>query len=139
MKTRRAGVGMLRGCRECRRLGGNAQGNAPEDHGSGLLDGFQALAQEIGVSVLAKGCCETPNFGNWWFEPVFLRRMALEGVGFGVAGVTAGPATRKDRDRCGRPMSPPAGRTSIDQGQCTAEDQRLPRSSASRRLHASDN
>ena len=26
-------------------------GNAPEYHGSGLLDGFQALAQEIGVSV----------------------------------------------------------------------------------------
>ena len=26
-------------------------GNAPEDHGSGLLDGFQTLAQEIGVSV----------------------------------------------------------------------------------------
>jgi hypothetical protein len=31
--------------------GGNAQGNAPEDHGSGLLNGFQALAQETGVSV----------------------------------------------------------------------------------------
>ena len=26
-------------------------GNAPEDHGCGLLDGFQALAQKIGVSV----------------------------------------------------------------------------------------
>ena len=38
---------MLSGCRECPRLGGNA----PEDHGSGLLNGFQALAQEIGVSV----------------------------------------------------------------------------------------
>ena len=38
---------MLCGCRECRWLGGNA----PEDHGSGLLNGFQALAQEIGVSV----------------------------------------------------------------------------------------
>src|ERR1700692_3492722 len=42
-----AGVGVLCGCRECRWLGGNA----PEDHGSGLLNGFQALAQEIGVSV----------------------------------------------------------------------------------------
>src|ERR1700728_3088840 len=31
---------------ERRRLGGNA----PEDHGSGLLNCFQALAQEIGVS-----------------------------------------------------------------------------------------
>jgi len=30
---------------------GNALGNAPEDHGSGLLNGFQALAQEIGVSL----------------------------------------------------------------------------------------
>jgi hypothetical protein len=30
---------------------GIAQGNAPEDHGCGLLNGFQALAQEIGVSV----------------------------------------------------------------------------------------
>ena len=38
---------MLCGCRECRLLGGNA----PEDHGSGLLNGFQALAQEIGVSM----------------------------------------------------------------------------------------
>ena len=38
---------MLCGCRECRWLGGNA----PEDHGSGLLNGFQALAQETGVSV----------------------------------------------------------------------------------------
>ncbi len=38
---------MLCGYRKCRWLGGNA----PEDHGSGLLDGFQALAQEIGVSV----------------------------------------------------------------------------------------
>jgi hypothetical protein len=38
---------VLCGCRECRWLGGNA----PEDHGSGLLNGFQALAQEIGVSV----------------------------------------------------------------------------------------
>jgi hypothetical protein len=26
-------------------------GHGPEDHGSGLLNGFQALAQEIGVSV----------------------------------------------------------------------------------------
>jgi hypothetical protein len=26
-------------------------GDAPEDHGSGLLNGLQALAQEIGVSV----------------------------------------------------------------------------------------
>src|ERR1700676_2817824 len=37
----------LGGCCECRWLGGNA----PEDHGSGLLNGFQALAQKIGVSV----------------------------------------------------------------------------------------
>src|SRR6266446_1936546 len=42
-----AGVGLLCGCRECRWLGGNA----PEDHGSGLLNGFQALAQQTGVSV----------------------------------------------------------------------------------------
>jgi len=38
---------VLCGCRECRWLGGNA----PEDHGSALLNGFQALLQEIGVSV----------------------------------------------------------------------------------------
>ena len=38
---------MLCGCGECRWLGGNA----PEDDGSGLLNGFQALAQETGVSV----------------------------------------------------------------------------------------
>src|ERR1700686_2569245 len=42
-----AGVGGLCGYWECRWLGGNA----PEDHGSGLLNGFQALAQEAGVSV----------------------------------------------------------------------------------------
>jgi len=40
-------VGALCGCREYRFLGGDA----PEDHGSGLLNSFQALAQEIGVSV----------------------------------------------------------------------------------------
>lgn len=88
---------------------------------------------------LAKGCCETPNFGNWWFEPVFSRRMVPEGVGFGVAGVTAGPATRQDGDHSRWPNSPPAGWTRIDRSQCTAEDQRLPRSSARRRLHASGN
>jgi hypothetical protein len=38
---------VLCGCRECRSLGGNA----PEDDGSGLLNGFQALAQKIGVSM----------------------------------------------------------------------------------------
>jgi hypothetical protein len=32
-------------------LGGNALGNAPANHGSGLLDGFQTLAQMIGVSM----------------------------------------------------------------------------------------
>src|ERR1700678_263891 len=36
-----AGVGVLCGRRECRWLGGYA----PEDHASGLLNGFQALAQ----------------------------------------------------------------------------------------------
>ena len=35
-KPNGAGDGVLCGCRECRWLGGNA----PEDHGSGLLDGF---------------------------------------------------------------------------------------------------
>src|SRR5208282_6389877 len=37
----------LCGCGRRRRLGSNA----PENHGSGLLDGFQALAQKTGVSV----------------------------------------------------------------------------------------
>jgi hypothetical protein len=46
-KPNGAGVGVLCGCREYRWLGGNA----PEDHGGGLLNGFQALAQETGVSV----------------------------------------------------------------------------------------
>src|SRR5580700_4307771 len=46
-KPNGAGVSVLCGCRECRWLGGNA----PEDHGSGLLNGFQALAQETGISV----------------------------------------------------------------------------------------
>jgi len=35
-------------------LSGNRRwlgGNAPENHSSGLLDGFQTLAQKIGVSV----------------------------------------------------------------------------------------
>jgi len=41
------GDGISCGCRECHWLGGNA----PEDHGSGLLNGFQALAQKFGVSV----------------------------------------------------------------------------------------
>ncbi len=30
---------------------GLCPGQCPEDHGSGLLNGFQALAQKIGVSV----------------------------------------------------------------------------------------
>src|SRR5580692_3078644 len=47
LKTKRCRVSVLCGCRECRWLGGNA----PENHGSGLLNGFQALAQESGVSV----------------------------------------------------------------------------------------
>src|SRR3984957_10346892 len=47
LKANCAGIGVLCGCRECRWLGGNA----PEDHGSGLLNGFQALAEKIGVSV----------------------------------------------------------------------------------------
>jgi len=38
---------VLCGCGECRWLGGDA----PENHGSGLLNGFQALAQETGVSM----------------------------------------------------------------------------------------
>ena len=46
-KPNSAGVGALSGCREYRWLGGNA----PEDRGSGLLNGFQTFAQEIGVSV----------------------------------------------------------------------------------------
>ena len=37
-----------------------ARGNAPENHGSGLVNGFQALAQKIGVSVpeldVVSGC-----------------------------------------------------------------------------------
>ena len=34
----------------------DAPGDAPEDHGSGLLNGFQALAQQLGVSCfVAKG------------------------------------------------------------------------------------
>ena len=47
LRTKRCSVGALCGYRKCRWLGGNA----PEDHGSGLLNGFQALAQKIGVSV----------------------------------------------------------------------------------------
>lgn len=58
---------------------------------------------------LGKGCCETPSFQNWWFEPAFSRRMALDGISFGVAGVTAGPATRQDRDHSRWPMSPQPG------------------------------
>ncbi len=34
-----------------RGLGGNPLGNPPEDHGSGLLNCFQTLAQEISVSM----------------------------------------------------------------------------------------
>src|SRR5437763_11927085 len=37
----------LRGRRHCHRL----VGNCPENYGSGLLNRFQALAQELGVSV----------------------------------------------------------------------------------------
>ena len=44
MTVRRDGSGGFGGSRG---LGGNA----PEDHGSGLLNGFQTLAQEIGFSV----------------------------------------------------------------------------------------
>src|SRR5579864_6732122 len=46
-EPKRCRCGLLCDCGECRWLGGNA----PEDHGSGLLNGFQALAQKIGVSM----------------------------------------------------------------------------------------
>src|SRR4029077_19296058 len=51
VKTRRASVGVLCGCRECRWLGGNA----PEDDGSGFLDGFQAPRAKGGGSAPKAG------------------------------------------------------------------------------------
>jgi hypothetical protein len=41
-------------------------------------DSVQPATKEVGLTPhrsanLAKGCCETPKFGNWWFEPVFSR------------------------------------------------------------------
>ncbi len=78
-----AGVGVLCSCRECRWLGGNA----PEDHGSGLLNGFQALAQEIGVSVpkldVIGGCGSR-------LKPKRLTDHESDGLGFGLADFLSG-------------------------------------------------
>src|SRR3984957_6921244 len=88
-----AGVGVLCGCRECRWLGGNA----PEDHGSGLLNGFQALAQETGVSVpkldVVLGCSSV-------LESDRLANYKAHGFGLGFAdllrGQCAAVATMQD-------------------------------------------
>jgi len=47
MSAKRPIVFWLCGCGRRRGLGGNA----PEDHGSGLLNGFQTLAEKVGVSM----------------------------------------------------------------------------------------
>src|SRR5580658_2516725 len=74
---------VLCGCRECRWLGGNA----PEDHGSGLLNSFQALAQEIGVSVpeldVVLGCGSV-------LKPNRLANDKGHGFGFGLADLLRG-------------------------------------------------
>src|ERR1700689_5247431 len=78
-----AGVGVLCGCRECRWLGGNA----PEDHGSGLLNGFQALAEGIGVSVpkldVVLGCASVLKSDR-------LADHKGHGFGFGLADLFGG-------------------------------------------------
>src|SRR5580692_7038224 len=78
-----AGVDELCRCRECRWLGGNA----PEDHGSGLLNGFQALAQEIGVSVpkldVVLGCGSV-------LKPDRLADHESHGFGLGLADLFRG-------------------------------------------------
>src|ERR1700730_14864709 len=76
-------LGVLCGCRECRWLGGNA----PEDHGSGLLNGFQALAQEIGVSMpkldVVLGCGSV-------LKPDRLTNHKGHGFGLGLADLFGG-------------------------------------------------
>src|SRR5947209_5839468 len=73
----------LSDCREFRWLGGNA----PEDHGSGLLNGFQALAQEIGVSVpkldVVLGCSSV-------LKPDRLADNESHGFGLGLADLFSG-------------------------------------------------
>jgi hypothetical protein len=76
---------LLCGCRECRWLGGNA----PEDHGSGLLNGFQALAQQIGVSVpkldVVLGCGSVLKSDR-------LANYKGYGLGLGFADLLGGPS-----------------------------------------------
>jgi hypothetical protein len=74
---------VLCGCRECRWLGGNA----PEDHGSGLLNGFQALAQKIRISVpkldVVLGCSSVLKSDG-------LANHKSHGFGFGFADLLGG-------------------------------------------------
>src|SRR5579864_1498352 len=74
---------VLCGCGECRWLGGNA----PENHGSGLLNGFQTLAQEISVSVpkldVVLGCGSV-------LKPDRLANYEGHGFGLGFADLLGG-------------------------------------------------
>jgi hypothetical protein len=72
----------LCGCGRRRRLGSNA----PENHGSGLLDGFQALAQETGVSV-PKGYVIRATSG---LKPDGLADDEGDGFRFGFADLLGG-------------------------------------------------
>src|SRR5208282_5252319 len=76
-------LALLCGCRECRWLGGNA----PENHGSGLLNGFQALAQETRVSVpkldVVLGCGSV-------LKPDRLADHKGHGLGLGLADLFGG-------------------------------------------------
>src|SRR5580658_7421988 len=78
-----AGVGVLCGCCECRWLGGNA----PEDHGSGLLNGFQTLAQETGVSVPK---LDVVLGGSSVLQPDRLADHKGHGFGLGLADLFGG-------------------------------------------------
>src|SRR5450755_2204882 len=76
---------VVRELESCVGLSGNRRwlgGNAPENHSSGLLDGFQTLAEKIGVSMpeldVISGC-------GSGLKPDCLADHEGHGFGFGLA------------------------------------------------------
>src|ERR1017187_1532723 len=74
----------------CVGLSGNRRwlgGNAPENHSSGLLDGFQTLAQKIGVSMPELDVISGRGSG---LKPDCLTDHEGHGFGFGLADLLGG-------------------------------------------------
>ena len=70
---------------------------------------FPQIMQSLMVTRVAKGYCETPNFRNWWFEPVFSRRMVPEGVDLELPALSPDRQLAKTAITAGGPTLPQPG------------------------------